>query len=129
LSVLAMDLDRFKFINDHYGHSMGDRALAWVAETLRGLLRENDHVGRHGGDEFIAVLPMTSRDKALEIAHRIGAAMREGAARESTYPEITIGVATLPEDGDQAKSLLEAADARLYATKRRRAKGDAINDE
>jgi diguanylate cyclase (GGDEF)-like protein len=129
LSVLAMDLDRFKFINDHYGHSMGDRALAWVAETLRGLLRENDHVGRHGGDEFIAVLPLTTRDKALEIAHRIGAAIREGAARESTYPEITIGVATMPEDGDRAKSLLEAADSRLYATKRRRARGDAISEE
>ncbi|UHL63499.1 diguanylate cyclase [Paralcaligenes sp. KSB-10] len=129
LSVLAMDLDRFKFINDHYGHSMGDRALTWVAETLRSILRENDHLGRHGGDEFIAVLPLTSHSKALEIAHRIGAVIREGAARAAIYPEITIGVATMPEDGDQAKSLLEAADARLYAQKHHRAKDDASKKE
>jgi len=129
LSVLAMDLDRFKFINDHYGHSMGDRALAWVAETLRGMLRENDHVGRHGGDEFIAVLPLTSHDKALEIAHRIGTVIREGAAREAAYPEITIGVATMPEDGDKLESLLEAADSRLYAQKHRRPRGDATQGE
>lgn len=120
LSVLAMDLDRFKFINDHYGHSTGDRALTWVATTMRGLLREHDHLGRHGGDEFIAVLPNTSHAVALEIAARISQLVREGAAREAAYPEITIGVATAPEDGDQAASLLEAADARLYMQKKHR---------
>ncbi|MHB1058829.1 MAG: GGDEF domain-containing protein [Rhodanobacter sp.] len=120
LSVLAMDLDRFKFINDHYGHSSGDRALTWVATTMRGMLREHDHLGRHGGDEFIAVLPNTSHDDALEIAARISQLVREGAAREAAYPEITIGVATAPQDGDQAASLLEAADARLYAQKKHR---------
>jgi diguanylate cyclase (GGDEF)-like protein len=126
LSVLAMDLDRFKFINDHYGHSMGDRALSWVAGTMRGMLRENDHLGRHGGDEFIAVLPNTSHASALEIACRISEVVREGAAREAAYPEITIGVATAPADGEQAASLLEAADARLYAQKKhRRTMGDA----
>ena len=120
LSVLAMDLDRFKFINDHYGHSTGDRALTWVATTMRGLLREHDHLGRHGGDEFIAVLPNTSHAVALEIAARISQLVREGAAREAAYPEITIGVATAPDDGDQAASLLEAADARLYMQKKHR---------
>lgn len=120
LSVLAMDLDRLKFINDHYGHSMGDRALAWVASTMRGMLRENDHLGRHGGDEFIAVLPNTSRAGAQEIASRISEVIREGAAREAGYPEITIGVATAPEDGDRAAALLEAADCRLYAQKKHR---------
>jgi diguanylate cyclase (GGDEF)-like protein len=122
LSVLAMDLDRFKLINDHYGHSMGDRALAWVAETLRGILRENDHLGRHGGDEFIAVLPLTSHIQAREIALRIGEVVRKAAAREAVYPGITIGVATMPEDGDRAESLLEAADGRLYAQKHRNAR-------
>jgi diguanylate cyclase (GGDEF)-like protein len=103
----------------------GDRALAWIAETLRGILREHDHLGRHGGDEFIAVLPQTSHTQALEIACRIVAVVREAAARVAVYPEITIGVATMPEDGDQAKSLLEVADSRLYAKKRRRVKDDA----
>jgi diguanylate cyclase (GGDEF)-like protein len=126
LSVLAMDLDRFKFINDHYGHSIGDRALTWVAGTMRGMLRENDHLGRHGGDEFIAVLPNTSHAGALDIARRISEVVGEGAAREAAYPGITIGVATAPEDGAQAASLLEAADARLYAQKKhRRTTGDA----
>jgi diguanylate cyclase (GGDEF)-like protein len=125
LSVLAMDLDRLKFINDHYGHSMGDRALAWVAATMRGMLRENDYLGRHGGDEFIAVLPNTNRASAQEIAGRISEVVREGAALEAGYPEITIGVATAPEDGDVAASLLEAADSRLYAQKKhRRPTGD-----
>jgi diguanylate cyclase (GGDEF)-like protein len=125
LSVLAMDLDRFKFINDHYGHSMGDRALTWVAGTMRDMLREGDHLGRHGGDEFIAVLPNTSHAAALDIAARISHRVREGAAREAAYPEITIGVATAPEDGTLAASLLEAADARLYAQKKHRTAGGA----
>ncbi len=128
LSVLTMDLDRFKFINDHYGHSTGDRALAWVASTIRGLLRANDHLGRHGGDEFIAVLPGTSHIRALEVARRIGEVVREGAAGEDSYPEITIGVASTPEDGDLAASLLEVADARLYTQKRER-KADALAHE
>lgn len=130
LSVLAMDLDRFKFINDHYGHSTGDRALTWVARTMRGMLREHDHLGRHGGDEFIAVLPNTNHADALDIAARISQLVREGAAREAAYPGVTIGVATMPEDGDQASSLLEAADARLYAQKkRRRTTADAVAKE
>lgn len=120
LSVLTMDLDHFKFINDHYGHSTGDRALTWVASTMSGLLRERDHLGRHGGDEFIAVLPNTSHANAQVIAGRISELVREGAARESAYPEISIGVATAPEDGSQAASLLEVADSRLYAKKRHR---------
>ncbi|HEX7386554.1 MAG TPA: diguanylate cyclase [Castellaniella sp.] len=127
LSILAMDLDRFKFINDHYGHSTGDRALMWVAETVRGVLRETDHLGRHGGDEFIAVLPLTDHAKALEIARRIGAVVGEAAAREAIYPKITIGVSTMPEDGDQARPLLEAADSRLYAQKNRRVVDDAVS--
>jgi GGDEF domain-containing protein len=72
------------------------------------------------------VLPNTTHAAALEIAFRISEVVREGAAREAAYPGITIGVATTPADGDQAASLLEAADARLYAQKKhRRATGDA----
>ncbi|MFK2905281.1 diguanylate cyclase [Dyella ginsengisoli] len=84
LSVLAMDLDRFKFINDHYGHSTGDRALTWVATTMRGLLREHDHLGRHGGDEFIAVLPNTSHAVALEIAASASSCAKELRAKRPT---------------------------------------------
>jgi diguanylate cyclase (GGDEF)-like protein len=129
LSVLAMDLDRFKFINDHYGHTIGDRALTWVANTMLGMLRENDHLGRHGGDEFMAVLPNTSHAAALEIARRISDLVREGAVREAAYPGITIGVATTPEDGDRAAVLLEAADGRLYAQKKHRRMDDAGRDD
>lgn len=120
LSLFAMDLDRFKMINDHYGHSTGDRALEWIAGTLRGMLREPDHLGRYGGDEFIAALPETGHEEAVAIARRIHAAVLEASRREDVRPGLSIGVATLPDDGDSVQALMDVADARLYAQKRHR---------
>ncbi len=129
LSIFAMDLDRFKMINDHYGHSTGDRALEWIASTLRSMLREPDHLGRYGGDEFIAVLPETGHDDAVAIAQRIHAAVLEVSRREDVRPGLSIGVATLPRDGDSVQALMDVADARLYAQKRHRGTWQATADD
>lgn len=120
-SVLIIDLDHFKIINDRYGHATGDRVLAQVARRILGSVREFDEVGRWGGEEFICVLPQVAQSSAEQIAERI----RIGLA---SYPfqcsgreiEITasIGVATHPDDGMTVDDLLARADAALFEAKR-----------
>lgn len=120
LSIFMMDLDRFKAINDHFGHAAGDRALIWVTAEMREMLRDHDRLGRYGGDEFLAILPDTSKEQARSIAQRMTEAIREAAAREAAYPAVSIGVAAAPDDGWDAASLIEAADTALYGAKNRR---------
>ncbi|NKZ38444.1 diguanylate cyclase [Oleiagrimonas citrea] len=119
LSLFVLDLDHFKAINDRFGHTAGDRALRWVVEKVRGLLREGDHLGRYGGDEFIALLPRTGKKQAEVIARRIVQAVHDVAAREPSYPGVSAGVAAAPEDGRDATTLIEVADAALYTHKAR----------
>ncbi|MBB6184381.1 GGDEF domain-containing protein [Oleiagrimonas soli] len=118
-SLLVLDLDRFKSINDRFGHAAGDRALCWVVDKVRGLLREGDHLGRYGGDEFIVLLPRTGKAQAERIAQRIVQAVGEAAVREPAYPGVSVGVATAPDAGRDATALVEAADAALYKHKQR----------
>lgn len=125
LSVFVMDLDRFKQINDHLGHSAGDRALVWVAQQLRAQLRADDRLGRYGGDEFLAILPDTDRTRAEDVAGRLEQAVREAAARESARPTLSVGLASTQESGHEAVPLIEAADAMLYANKQRGRNGPA----
>lgn len=121
VSVLLCDLDRFKSINDRYGHEAGDAALAQTAAVLRGALRESDALGRWGGEEFIAVLPATGAIGAMEVAER----MRAGIAntsfdglREGTT--ISLGVATMSLVDDPATAwdaVVKQADRYLYRAK------------
>lgn len=120
LTVFMMDLDGFKPINDRYGHGAGDRALIWVAGELKRLLRADDQLGRYGGDEFLAILPDIDHEQARQIADRITALLHETAAREPYLPAVTIGVASSGKDVVDAEKLLEVADSRLYALKRKR---------
>lgn len=124
ISIFMLDLDRFKYINDHFGHGAGDRALAWVTAKVREALRESDQLGRYGGDEFLVVLPDTTREHALSIAERMTDAIRDAATREAAYPTVSIGVASTPDDGRDAGSLIQAADTALYASKKRRRNND-----
>lgn len=119
MSVLMIDLNDFKSINDSYGHAAGDDALIWVAQRMKESLREGDHLGRLGGDEFLIVLPDTSHEQATELAARMSAYVASAAAVETARPTIGVGVATAPEHSWNGATLLRQADAALYAAKRR----------
>lgn len=122
LSVLLMDLDHFKRINDEHGHAAGDRTLADFAGRLRAELRQDDFLYRLGGEEFLAQLPATDPAEAERLANRLRVAWREqpsgwnesGDAGPST---VSIGVATLGGDGSDLDTLLRCADRRLYLAK------------
>jgi diguanylate cyclase (GGDEF)-like protein len=116
LSVVVLDLDHFKLINDSYGHAEGDRVLAAAAAKLRASVREADAVGRLGGEEFMLVLPGVSAVTATEAADRARVAL--GEVRVHGRPlQCSAGVATCPDDASDAAALLERADAALYAAK------------
>lgn len=119
MSVLMIDLNAFKAINDSYGHAAGDEALVWVAQRMEESLREGDHLGRLGGDEFLVILPATSFVQASELAARMSAYAADAAAGETARPTIAIGIATAPEHSWHAATLLRQADADLYARKHR----------
>ncbi|GAA2357205.1 hypothetical protein Cme02nite_50760 [Catellatospora methionotrophica] len=108
-AVLAIDIDSFKAINDTWGHDVGDRALIEVADAIRQALREGDEVFRVGGDEFVALLNVASRDEALQIANRIAAAVADGGR--------TISVGVTLRQLEDAETTLRRADEALYAAK------------
>jgi len=121
LSLVIFDLDRFKSINDRFGHSVGDAVLRRFGDTIRTVLRANDHVGRLGGEEFALLLPGTSLAEAFAIADRVRAAFEadgkilEGKEVGST---VSAGVTTAHRDSTM-QSLLIAADEGLYEAKAR----------
>ena len=122
LSVLMLDLDDFKLVNDTFGHLFGDRVLTWTAELIRSTLRGSDIPARYGGDEFAIILPETDITEARSAAERILEAFREhafqGEQRGPVPIGASIGVATYPADGRTATDLIAAADQALYRVKR-----------
>ncbi|MEO6208421.1 MAG: sensor domain-containing diguanylate cyclase [Candidatus Limnocylindrales bacterium] len=122
LSMLMLDLDDFKLVNDTFGHLFGDRVLTWTAELIRSTLRASDIPARYGGDEFAVILPETDRAEAGVVAERILEAFRErafvGEQRGPVPIAASIGVATFPADGRTGTDLIAAADRALYRVKR-----------
>ncbi len=121
LSVLVIDLDHFKRINDGYGHAAGDAVLRAFVERAAAALRAADVIGRLGGEEFAVLLPETGLAAAAEAAERIRAALAAGpVAVEGGAVSFTasIGVAELGPDGDTPEAALNHADRRLYQAKR-----------
>jgi diguanylate cyclase (GGDEF)-like protein len=117
VSVVLIDLDNFKMINDTHGHPYGDKVLIACAERLRGSTRGNDLVARIGGEEFALILRGTGGDQASEIAGRVRAAI----ARVPTLDaELTCsaGIAVYPDDGADAATLCQLADGAMYSAKR-----------
>jgi diguanylate cyclase (GGDEF)-like protein len=121
LSLLFIDLDGFKAVNDTYGHPFGSRALVEAAAVIRGCARETDVVARFGGDEFAVVLPETNREGAVFVGERV----RERIAAFSFLTAegldvrltASVGVATLPEAAGSAEELVQAADRAMYRVK------------
>jgi diguanylate cyclase (GGDEF)-like protein len=118
MAVLMIDLDDFKPVNDLHGHGVGDALLVEVAARIRSCVRSADTVARLGGDEFAVLLPGADPDRAVEIAHRIIAAVQEAVpvGGNSLRVSASVGVAVGPPD--LAGTLLRDADAAMYLAKR-----------
>ncbi|MCP4559454.1 MAG: GGDEF domain-containing protein [Bosea sp.] len=122
LTLLLVDIDHFKSLNDTHGHAAGDRILQLFAEAARSELRASDILARHGGDEFVALLPHMSAKDAVPVANRIRAAFAralvdwDGAPLRQ--PTLSIGVAEGEAGSDELETLLQHADEALYRSKR-----------
>ncbi|MEV6602220.1 diguanylate cyclase [Actinoplanes sp. NPDC051346] len=131
LTVLVLDLDHFKEVNDTHGHAAGDAVLGEFARRVRLALREVDVAFRQGGEEFVVLLPETDAYGGVIVAERLGAAVRDdpvsvdgrgsgadaGSAVERVPISVSIGIAVFPEHGNTADRVLAAADDALYAAK------------
>ncbi len=121
LSVIALDLDRFKQVNDRLGHDVGDRLLRETSAAISGSLRTSDVFCRLGGDEFLILCSATDAAGALVVAERTRARVLEVAARVAPDMGVSasLGVATFPRDAGDTETLLRNADAALYESKGR----------
>jgi diguanylate cyclase (GGDEF)-like protein/PAS domain S-box-containing protein len=122
-SVLFIDLDHFKKVNDVYGHEIGDRLLVQVASRLRRVLRDTDYVSRLGGDEFTIIIGGTSRPSPEKLAERIIKTLGRPYDIQGTKIDFvtpSIGISTYPDDGHDAETLLKRADQAMYRAKERR---------
>ena len=118
LGVVLFDLDHFKQVNDLFGHEKGDEVLSAVGIAVTSTLRSSDFAGRHGGEEFILLLPDTDAECAVTVAEKLRLALASievpGVPRSITA---SFGVAAMPDDGSEPSSLLRTADRALYVAK------------
>lgn len=137
-SLLILDIDNFKMINDSYGHQVGDEVIKFMADILSEEVRTNDIIARYGGDEFAVILPETPENDAFQMAQRIceRARVSIGIQGVDLTISLSIGVATCPKHATEAKKLLLLADQALYMAKyqgknrcRMASKGDGSWDE
>ena len=123
MTLLSIDLDHFKLVNDSYGHATGDRVLVHVASSIGTVLRASDCVARFGGEEFVVLLPGTGLDRALQAAERIQKALCAARADvvDGTLPSCTvsIGVACQLSSSENLDAVLNRADKALYRAKER----------
>jgi diguanylate cyclase (GGDEF)-like protein len=120
-SLIFIDLDHFKRVNDLYGHLTGSRLLAEIARTIKHNVRGIDSAFRYGGDEFIVLLPQTGKDAALEVTQRLLHSLHETRYLLSEGLELrmlaSFGIASYPEDGSTIQEIIGAADEMMYLVK------------
>ena len=120
LSIILMDLDDFKVINDTYGHSVGDALLAEVARRLKSMVRKVDTVARLGGDEFVIILESLGRKQVIKLAEKLESVINEPfllAGREMKVG-ISMGIASYPDHAQDCTTLVNRADLAMYEAKR-----------
>ena len=115
MAVLALDLDHFKAVNDSYGHQAGDKVLIAFVANVNAYLRQNDHLGRFGGEEFSLLLPETSLQQAKLVAERIRMDLDQSKIMPSCT--VSIGVTTSQGGGDTVDAIMARADAAMYKAK------------
>jgi diguanylate cyclase (GGDEF)-like protein len=117
ISIVMADLDKFKNINDTYGHDAGDRALQTIGTFLQKNIRDVDIIARYGGEEFVMMIPEADQESAFSLSQRLRHQISQ--IKFDDIPQITIslGVATYPFDGSTLEDLIKKADAAMYAAK------------
>jgi diguanylate cyclase (GGDEF)-like protein len=121
-SLLVVDIDHFKKYNDTYGHLAGDEALRRLASVFKETIRSSDYAARYGGEEFMIILPEISPEKGVEAAERIRCKVAEQRFEGDGEPvevTISVGVASYPESGEDAETVIRNADEALYEAKKR----------
>lgn len=117
-SLLFVDIDDFKHVNDSYGHPQGDKILKEVAQEIVATVRADDRVVRYGGDEFLVLLPNIDGEQAISIAQRIQDRLVEISRDEKFVPiTVSIGIASYPKDATDKHSLIRSADMAMYRAK------------
>jgi diguanylate cyclase (GGDEF)-like protein len=116
-SIAMVDIDKFKNVNDTYGHSTGDQVLKEAGRFFRNNLRQTDVIARYGGEEFVIFFPETNKEVAYILAERLR--KRFSQIRVDKLPGLTIslGISTYPEDGRDIETLIKNADSAMYVAK------------
>ncbi|MBL8429688.1 MAG: GGDEF domain-containing protein [Dechloromonas sp.] len=127
--VLFADLDGFKSVNDTHGHHVGDRVLVAVAECILDSVRNADLVARYGGDEFLLVLPRTSRDGGEIVAQRVRQEINDWARQNKIDFNVSIGVGNYPENGRDLESVIASVDKAMYRSKSENGRGGILHAE
>lgn len=116
LSIIMLDIDHFKRVNDEFGHPVGDQVLTAIAHTLRASLRSTDTIGRWGGEEFLVILPSTTTVQSADVAEKIRAAVEAQDLETAGHVTVSLGV-TSSRDGDSPGLIVNRADEALYQAK------------
>src|SRR4030042_6110303 len=119
LSLMMIDLDNFKALNDHFGHTAGDHLLRYFSQVIADTIRPSDIAARFGGEEFLIILPETYKEEAQAVAERLRTRIslypfRVDSRKEEVHFTISIGVTTYPEYGHSAEEMIALADMALY---------------